>query len=876
MKQHLLIKGMLVVLVWLGVAASGSAQKRFSVSKTPEWVRPASINYEATPNNADEAGTSYLLLLDKQFQVEQEEAYQHFAMRILNESGLQQLSDISVNYDPLFQSLSFHSILVYRNGKEINKLKAADFKIIQQETGANEYLYDGSLSAVIHLKDMRIGDVLSYSFTIKGRNPINEGKFYEQLRWQWGEEVAKVSIRMLHSPQRKLHLKESGEAPTPITTTLATGLKEWLWEKEKVPALVFDSQIPGWYDPTPVTYISEMSGWGDVVQLLRPSYRNEKVLTDQQWQALEKQLFLPGDTMDEKLTKLLHFVQNDIRYLGLENGISAYKPHPPAQVLEQKFGDCKDKALLLCALLQKLGVTAYPALVNTYMRGQVAERLPSPAVFNHCIVQMHYKDSTYWFDATANSQGGTYKTVSLPHYQKALIIKEGETTLQTVPNYPHDRREIQEYYHVKKGSEPTSLFIMSKYKGYEAEVQRSYFKNSNIREIEKGYLNYFASLYPAISLKNELKHRDRGHSFETEENYEIAAFWEQKDEQEGYHYASFYPLYLNDFLQIPDKKIRQMPYQLNFPLHISEEMVIEMPEAWTVKEEKKQVSNEFFTLDYEIIYDAPLITLKHDFRLHKDHVPADKIAAYTKDMNKAKEMIGYELYYVEDGMVANRISIPMLVLTLLMLGLFIVGFYVLYTRYDPQPQPHEFTYDSLGGWLILPMIGLIFSVPTVLYSTLSWDYFNANALHRYFDSLSPFYNPVYGTISVLECLFNLCIAAMGVMLLLLISRRRTSFPRLMCIYLVTNFAFLLLELFVLDSLDVLDESALQPVYTQLGRSLISCLIWVPYMLVSERVKQTFTVMRHQVVAPEVYAAVEEEDQKETSIEAKAAEEKGDA
>lgn len=852
MKYSLPAKGILMILIWLSLAAAGYAQNNFSIGKAPDWVITEKVEFTAVPNTPEEAGSSYMLLLDKQYHAEKEEVYRHVAMRILNENGLQSLSDISITYDPLYQALNIHSIVVYRNGVEINKLKAADFKIIQQETGANEYLYDGRLSALIHLKDIRIGDVLSYSYTIKGRNPIHEGKFYEVFGWQFNEEVNKIRMRLLHDPKRKLHFKSVGKTPRAVVKNLATGLQEHQWESKKVQALIFDSEIPSWYDPTPVTYISEMQNWGDVVQLLKKSYQIEKTLSDKEWQTLEKQLFSAGDNMDEKLTKLLHFVQNDIRYLGLENGISAYKPHPPAQVLQQKFGDCKDKALLLCALLKKLGVEAYPALVNTYLRGTVAEQLPTPAAFNHCIVSMQYQDSTYWFDATSSSQGGTYKTVSLPHYKQALLIKAGENKLQTITDYPHDRREIQEYYHVKKGNEPSELFIITKYKGYEAEGQRTYFKNNSVREIEKGYLNYYASLYPDISLKKELKPRDRGHSFETEEHYEIAQIWQQNQDQEEYNIASFYPLYLNDFLRIPDEKIRQMPYQLNYPLHITEEMVIELPESWSVEAEKKRISNEFFTLDYEVLYDAPIITLRHDFKLHKNHVPANKIAAYTRDMKNARDMLGYEVYHAADGIISNRLSYPMLIAAALLLGVICAGLIMLYKQYDPLPRSHEEAYDSIGGWLFLPAAGLIISVPSVLYSTISWDYFNANVLHRLFEASSPFYNPMLGTITALECLFNLGIGAMAVLLLVLLAKRRTSFPLLMRAYLITNFSFLLLELLILDGLDIVDTSTLTDAYKQMGRALFGCLIWVPYLLVSKRVKGTFTIMRKPVVASQQY------------------------
>ena len=68
-------------------------------------------------------------------------------------------------------------------------------------------------------------------------------------------------------------------------------------------------------------------------------------------------------------------------------GRGSHEPQQPAVVLAQRYGDCKDKALLLAALLRELGVEAYPALVNTKLRQRLDDYLPSPFLFDHVITR---------------------------------------------------------------------------------------------------------------------------------------------------------------------------------------------------------------------------------------------------------------------------------------------------------------------------------------------------------------------------------------------------------------------------------------------------------------------------------------------------------
>jgi transglutaminase-like putative cysteine protease len=93
--------------------------------------------------------------------------------------------------------------------------------------------------------------------------------------------------------------------------------------------------------------VSEYESWKQVADWASALFPFPAVLS----QDLQKRIAdikakhaLPAD----QLSAVLRFVQDDVRYMGIEMGVHSHKPHPPAQVFRQRFGDCKDKAYLFC------------------------------------------------------------------------------------------------------------------------------------------------------------------------------------------------------------------------------------------------------------------------------------------------------------------------------------------------------------------------------------------------------------------------------------------------------------------------------------------------------------------------------------------------
>lgn len=101
----------------------------------------------------------------------------------------------------------------------------------------------------------------------------------------------------------------------------------------------------------------------------------------------------------ERIAELLAAVHREVRYTGVQLGDAGIVPRTPAETLARRFGDCKDKAVLLTALLRREGIPAYLALLNAGFGPDVEPELPGLGIFNHAIVYVPGA-SPLWIDPT--------------------------------------------------------------------------------------------------------------------------------------------------------------------------------------------------------------------------------------------------------------------------------------------------------------------------------------------------------------------------------------------------------------------------------------------------------------------------------------------
>lgn len=808
------------------------AQTNVKISPTPDWVKQ--VDYPTTIKDTSSAsGGYYDLLLDEQYNQVTSEGYSRYAQLIISEKGLGNVTPIYISFDPSFQELFFHSIVIIRNDKRLDQLKLSEIEVLRREQNLERAIYDGDLTAICNLQNLQVGDILEYSYTIKGSNPVFKNKFFRTFYFNYGVPLKKVFYRLIIPSANAIHLKKFNQAPDALVTRVGKNA-EYEWTQQEVPALNMEESTPSWYNPYNCVQVSEFGSWKEVAKWA------EQLFDIESKGQLARQI--PGlnrnQPLEQQISKTIQFIQDEVRYLSFSDGIHGFKPHQPDKIISQRFGDCKDKSLLLAKVLQELGVESKPVLINSSLGPALDEVLPSPRMFDHCIVQFKLNDSTYWVDPTISFQRGPLKKLFLPNYQFGLVVGKNTAQLEYIPQLTKTGTvDIKEVFDVHAVGGAASLKVKSVYTGNEADYMREYFKSNSLSDIDERYLNFYATDYPDIEPAAAIEFTDDESSnlFTTIEQYDISTFW-VFDSVNNLQSATVYPRNLASYLTMPSTKIRRMPYALNHPLNISYAIQLNMPEVWSVSTVQKTIESPgFIYTSKNTLENGNEVHLLFSYKSKKRYLEKEEVKDHIKKINDATNDMTFTLSYKDETETNSTFNTPFLLITLM---LFIPGFFSLKKIYEYDPEPKEATrYHTIGGWLILPAIGLCITPLRMMYDLFNIEYFNYSNWRILTDPNFAAYDVKLGSFILIEMILNMALLFYSVVLVILFFKRRTSVPMLAAIFYSSNFLLLLVDGIVgAEYSDGMDNETI----TSIFRSLIGALIWVPYFLVSERSKGTFT------------------------------------
>jgi len=181
----------------------------------------------------------------------------------------------------------------------------------------------------------------------------------------------------------------------------------YTWEVRNLPSIKREPMSPSVTNLVPwvaINYAPEnasqsgnkvFTNWTEVSRWTSTLYEPQ-VIVDDAVTAKAQELTANAKTELEKIRAIAGFVQN-LQYISIDIGVGSgngYRPRPSNLVLNRGYGDCKDKANLMRALLKSLKIEAYPIAIFSGDPTFVREEWASPAQFNHCIIAVKLSDST--------------------------------------------------------------------------------------------------------------------------------------------------------------------------------------------------------------------------------------------------------------------------------------------------------------------------------------------------------------------------------------------------------------------------------------------------------------------------------------------------
>jgi hypothetical protein len=614
---------------------------KLKIEKEPSWITVNKINYDDDKLDG-EAENGYVdLALDKQVSLKTGERYYKRSNKILSEAGVQNGSEVSVNFDPTYEQLIFHTIRIIRDGISINKLRLSDFKVVDQEKELDRHLYDGSLTAYLVLQDVRKGDIIEYSYTKKGFNPIFDGKYSDEFDCNYEVPVGNLFYKLVVPDGRNITIKNRNTNITAVITK-EPGQTVYEWKATDIPALHLESKTPGWYDPYGSIMISEFQSWNEVSNWAAGLFPRNIPLSPALKEKIKSIMDASPDP-DARTSAALRFVQDDIRYMGIEIGVNSHKPNSPNKIFVQRFGDCKDKSYLLVTMLNAMGIEADPVLINTYEKKSTTEYLPSGYAFDHCTVQARLNGKVYWFDPTISFQRGPIDKIAYPDYQVGLVVNPSTTALTPIPFHEPGSNDIKEVFKIYDMSGKAWLKVTTISTGSFADDRRYDFKNNSLYEIKNKYKDYYAAYFDKITADSvAYKSNDTTGAFTTEEYYRINDIWKNGKEKKELYLS---PFVIDGLMNKPDDKNRTMPFTLTFPARYTEQVEVNLPEHWPLKGFDEDIKCANFVLHADGNSVENKVTMNYSYEALKDNVLPSEAANFFTKNDDANKAVDYELSY---------------------------------------------------------------------------------------------------------------------------------------------------------------------------------------------------------------------------------------
>jgi len=392
---------------------------------------------------------------------------------------------------------------------------------------------------------------------------------------------------------------------------------------------------------------SNVPQWSTIVDWAQPLYQLDDQ-TPQELIEVAREIRTAHKSDAARVGAALQWVQNQIRYFGVELGADSHLPARPDLTLRRRFGDCKGKTLLLINLLRELDIDSEPALVDS------SHDLGSPDnpwflhAFDHVIVHLTLDGKSHWLDPTRTYQRGALQEFHQPDYGLALIIAPGENSLRSMKNaYSASLLSIENTLDLPaETTKVAELVVRSTRERRLAESFRRDQDSDTLKEMGERYSKFYRGLYNEVEqMRLPQVIDEKGNRLVVEESYKLSTFWQEED-GEKYRW-----LWANDlvtwFADPPDPVGRTQAFQQAHPVDVRESWTVKFSRKHLLDDLDKRIETPWFVFDksHTLSSDGKELKVQMQYTSLTDHVLPKDLAEYKKQVELAEDNASFLVYH---------------------------------------------------------------------------------------------------------------------------------------------------------------------------------------------------------------------------------------
>jgi tetratricopeptide (TPR) repeat protein len=564
----------------------------------------------------------------------------HEITRFNGRKGIEKLGEYrSIYFNPRYEKLTLNEARVL---KADGTMVMVQPRHVQLRDVATDYqVYDDDKQLVISWPNLQVGDAYEVKWTVRSKNPEFGGEFF--TRYTFGDDDFPVVRDELYVrvPAGKPLRFATVNGDVKLARSQGRGGTEFHWQVVNKTPLPRDDDRPSREEMRLQVACSTFPSW-EAIGKWKQRVRAECWEASAAVKEVAAKVAGPQRTPVEKARALTHWVRQNIRYLSRGPEGMGYTPHPPASVLTNRFGDCKDQAQLLSVLLREAGVPVWLATLGTRDDGQVLENVPSPWG-THAIVVAEIGGKEYWIDTTISQAAWDF----LPRSdcdRVAYLTRDGEARLARTPSFTAMHHRIEQTTHVTIAPDGTSRNRRSvSYHGSSAWTRRDAWIDTPLgerRRLVSAELQDVNSRTRLLTLRVDDKNlRDYDSPVRAEMEFEVA----QQFGADGHEGALCDNTIWSRLLAYTLDAGREVPFELPTPFESTHRFVVQMPPSLicSLPPDEKRIESPWGL--YEVTVqadprDAHRLEVHIHTRLDKTRVEPHQFAAYQRfhdDVTKA-------------------------------------------------------------------------------------------------------------------------------------------------------------------------------------------------------------------------------------------------
>lgn len=367
----------------------------------------------------------------------------HNRIEVEKQHAIETVGDVSIPYNAFrSEARVLKAFTLTADARTVPLKKEAVHDLTPDEVSSLQ-MYSDVHQLTFSMPALAKGAIIDYEVEIQEKKPVMPGEFWVSEYLDSGAEISTSRVAIAFPARREVRLVATN-FPTQVSLKDITNgnVRTLTWELKNVPPLEYEPGMPPYSSVRAQVHLTSVTSWQQV-QNWYVALAAKHLQTDDDIQKQARKLITGLFNQLDQIQALYRYASHDVRYVGVELGRSAYEPHLPRETMQNKYGDCKDKAALLVSLLNAVGIKAYMAIVRPNHDGPVNQDLPGPEQFSHAVVYVPRESGDLWIDATQPFGDVTEHGYHLDDVDALVIGLPGKTFVHVpVPDETHSVHRV--------------------------------------------------------------------------------------------------------------------------------------------------------------------------------------------------------------------------------------------------------------------------------------------------------------------------------------------------------------------------------------------------------------------------------------------------